>query len=192
VDVSTHSNVIAIYGGSFNPPHVGHAMVAQWVLWTGQATEVWLVPVFRHAFEGRHDKVLAPFDVRVDWCRSMARDLGAAVKVSDVESTLPPPSFTIHTLEHLARQHPDCQFRLIIGADSLPHLPAWHRWSDIEAHFSPIIAGRQGHPAPEGRPTIDFPNVSSTDVRQRIQAGSPVEHLLPKGVAKALADWNFG
>ena len=57
--------VVAGYGGSFNPPHVGHAMVAQWVVWTGRADAVWFVPVYQHAFEGRHDKTLASFDQRV-------------------------------------------------------------------------------------------------------------------------------
>ena len=47
---------VAVYGGSFNPPHVAHAMVASWLLWTRLVDEVWLVPVFRHAFEGIQEK----------------------------------------------------------------------------------------------------------------------------------------
>ena len=53
---------VAVYGGSFNPPHIGHAMVAAWLLWTRRVEEVWLVPAFAHAF----DKALRPFAARVE------------------------------------------------------------------------------------------------------------------------------
>ena len=49
---------IAVYGGSFNPPHIAHTMVASWLLWTEMVDEVWLVPVYRHAFEQSHGKKL--------------------------------------------------------------------------------------------------------------------------------------
>lgn len=173
--------VVAVYGGSFNPPHVGHAMVARWLTWTGQVDAVWLLPVYRHAFEGRHDKTLASFDERVSWCRAFAADLGPGVDVCTVEAELPVPSFTIDTLRHLRSQHPHLRFRLVIGADALPHLPAWRDWETIERDFSPIVVGRQGHPAP-GEDAVDFPNVSSTDVRTRLAEGRPVAHLLTAGV----------
>ena len=179
--------VVAIYGGSFNPPHVGHALVAQWVVWTGRADAVWFVPVYQHAFEGRHEKTLAPFAERVRWCEALVSELGSRFEVSTVESTLPPPSYTIHTLEHLAQTHPQTTFRLIIGADSIPDLPAWHRWADIETGFQPIIAGRQGHVPPSGGGTVDFPNVSSTEIRARLADGRPVDHLVTRGVAALLA-----
>jgi len=184
------TTTVAIYGGSFNPPHVGHAMVAQYVLWTGQADAVWLLPVYRHAFEGRHDKVLAPFEDRVHWCEALAEDLQGEVEVCTVERELPPPSYTWVTLQHLASAHPDLRFRLIIGADSVPQLPDWHRWADIERTFAPIIVGRQGHPIPDGAESVDMPGVSSTEVRARLARGEPVEHLLTQRVAEALGGWS--
>ena len=187
--MSAQRTVVAIYGGSFNPPHVGHAMVAQYVLWTGQADAVWLLPVYRHAFEGRHDKVLAPFADRVRWCTALAGDLHGAVDVCTVERELAGPSYTFVTLEHLEAAHPECRFRLIIGADSVPHLPDWHRWADIAARFDPIIVGRQGHAPPTKQATVDMPGVSSTDVRKRLADGAPVDHLVTRGVAEALAGW---
>ena len=186
------SGVVAVYGGSFNPPHVGHAMVARWLTWTGQADAVWLVPVYRHAFEGRHDKTLASFDERVAWCRAFADDLGPGVRVSTVEAELPVPSFTIDTLRHLRRAHPGLRFRLIIGADAIPHLPAWRDWASIEREFSPLTVGRQGHPAP-GEEAVDFPDVSSTDVRLRLAYGRPVDHLLTARVRALVQarDWSL-
>lgn len=185
--MADRERVVAVYGGSFNPPHVGHALVAQWVVWTGRADAVWFVPVYQHAFEGRHEKTLAPFAERVHWCEALVSELGAAFEVSTVESELPPPSYTIQTLEHLAQVHPQTTFRLIIGADSIPDLPAWHRWADIAARFQPIIVGRQGHAPPSGSQTVDFPNVSSTEVRARLADGRPVDHLVTRRVAALLA-----
>jgi len=181
VSEAPQSSVVAIYGGSFNPPHVGHAMVARWLTWTKQADAVWLVPVYRHAFEGRHDKTLAPFDERVSWCRAFADDLGPGVEVCTVEADLPVPSFTIDTLRHLSGCHPELRFRLVVGADALPHLPAWRNWDAIEREFSPLMVGRQGHPVP-GSDGVDFPNVSSTDVRARLKDGRAISHLLTAGV----------
>ncbi len=62
--------VVAIYGGSFDPPHFGHAMVIAWLLWSGTASEVWLVPTFQHAF----DKPLAPFELRAGLCAARRDD----------------------------------------------------------------------------------------------------------------------
>jgi len=174
---------IAVYGGSFNPPHVSHAMVASWLTWTGLVDQVWLVPVYRHAFEQTHDKKLIDFDTRMEWCRLMGAELGEQVVVSDIESTLPTPSYSIDTLKALQRKHPEHTFRLVVGADVVSQLPQWKQWSEIEKHFTPIIVGRVGY---EGhRAGMVFPNVSSTDIRKRLRNGDlPKEWLL-----KSIADW---
>lgn len=157
-------------------------MVAAWLLWTRQVDAVWLVPVYRHAFEGRQDKTLAPYQRRLHWCRLLAEDIGLPVAVSDVESHLPTPSYTIDTLRHLAAQHPEHQFRLVIGADVIPQLPQWHDWPSIAENFSPIIVGRVGHDSPPG--AVSFPGVSSTMIRRNIRAGDPFAHLVTGRVAQ--------
>ena len=177
---------IAVYGGSFNPPHVGHAMVASWVRWTAQADAVWLVPVFRHAFENRHGKLLAPFERRMEWCAALAAELGPSVVVCDVERHLPAPSFTVDTLGHPASLHPQHEFRLVVGADVLPQVDEWRRWDEIASRHAPIIVGRQGYPPPEGGHSVDFPAVSSSEVRERLRHGKPVDHLLTSGVQRLI------
>ncbi|MEL6348837.1 MAG: nicotinate-nicotinamide nucleotide adenylyltransferase [Myxococcota bacterium] len=180
---------IAIYGGSFNPPHVAHGMVASWLKWTGQVDEVWMVPVYHHAFEGRQDKTLAAYEQRLELCERMCQDLGSGVaRVSDVESRLPAPSYTIDTLRHLAQAHPEHRFRLVVGADVLPQRDAWRDWSGIERDFSPIIVGRDGYDNPPD--VVVFPGVSSTDIRARLHDGRPFEHLVTARVAAVLrAGW---
>ncbi|MEC7947163.1 MAG: nicotinate-nicotinamide nucleotide adenylyltransferase [Myxococcota bacterium] len=177
---------IAVYGGSFNPPHVGHAMVASWVRWTGRADAVWLVPVYRHAFENHHGKVLAPFEDRLAWCTAMAEELGAGVEALDVERHLPAPSFTVDTLSHLAAAHPGHDFRLVVGADVIPQVDAWRGWDEIVSRFDPIIVGRQGHPRSGGPATVEFPAVSSSDIRARLTSGASVDHLVTAAVRSLL------
>lgn len=167
---------VAFYGGSFNPPHVGHALVAAWLRWTDQVDAVWLVPVGTHAF----GKGLAPFSRRLAWCEALARTLGEGVRVEPIEGTLPPPSYTIRTLQALQRRHPDHRFRLVVGADTLPSLPRWHRWPDLEAQFDPLVVGRAGYDSPPDVPA--FPGISSTDIRARLTAGHAVDGLVPAAV----------
>ncbi|MCK6524966.1 nicotinate (nicotinamide) nucleotide adenylyltransferase [Myxococcota bacterium] len=172
---------IGVYGGSFNPPHVGHGMVAAWLLWTERVEEVWLLPAFAHAF----DKELAPFDERVAWCEALAGELGPRVKVCAVEAELPPPSYTVNTLTTLAARHPEHEFRLVLGADNLSTLHLWRRWDELAARFSPIFVGRVGYPEIEG--AVSFPAVSSTEIRARLAAGEPIDHLVPAAVRRAMA-----
>ena len=173
---------VAVYGGSFNPPHLGHAMVAAWLLWADLADQVWLVPTFKHAF----GKDLAPFLRRVALCEALAEAVGPRVKVCTVESELPSPSYTIDTLNRLREHNPDRTFRLVIGADVLSETERWKDWSVLEARYPPIVVGRQGYPSPPG--TISFPGVSSTEVRARIASGQPIEHLVPRGVLRLIGN----
>ncbi len=177
---------VGFYGGSFNPPHLGHAMVVSWLLWTRRVDRVWIVPVFRHAFEGQQDKSLAPFERRLAWCEALRAELPLADRVSvlDVESTLPAPSYTIDTLRHLAARHGEASIRLVIGADVLPQLPRWRQWSELQARFDPIVVGRTGYPVPEG--SVVFPEISSSLIRRRLLARQPVDHVLPAAVLAAL------
>lgn len=161
-----------------------HAWVASWLLWTDRVDEVWLVPVYRHAFEDRHDKRLAPYSDRMSWCEAMAAEVDRRIKISDVESLLPTPSYTIDTLRHFKDTHPEHDFRLVVGSDVIPQLPAWRNWAGIEAEFSPIIVGRAGYESPPD--TVLFPGVSSTDIRNKLRAGEKVSHLLTHRVSEMI------
>lgn len=177
---------IGVYGGSFNPPHVGHGMVAEWLLWTERVDEVWLLPAFAHAF----DKALAPFEERVAWCEALAGALGPQVKVCPIEAELPAPSYTVNTLTALAARHPEHQLQLVLGADNLSTLHLWRQWDELAARFSPIFVGRVGHPEIPDAPS--FPAVSSTEIRARLAAGQPIDHLVPAAVRRAMSATRAG
>ena len=178
---------IAVYGGSFNPPHIAHTMVASWLLWTEMVDEVWLVPVYRHAFEQTHGKKLAPYSMRVQWCNALST-LNPRIMCSTIEETLPTPSYTIDTLKSFSEMHPDYQFRLCIGADVLPQLDKWKDWATIKSEFSPIVVGRPGHLGPER--SVQFADVSSTQIRQMLQAKEYPHHLVPAPVLKLIIENN--
>ena len=167
-------------------------MVASWIVSSGSADRVWLVPVFEHAFEGIHEKSLAPFDMRLAWCRAMADDLGDIVEVSDIESRLPAPSYTVDTLQYFARTFDDHTFHLVIGADILEQTSGWKSWDTIVADFPPIVVGREGYSGQnklsDGAPI--FPAVSSTEIRQRLVKGESVDHLVSPAVSRALSNNN--
>ncbi len=165
---------IAIYGGSFDPLHVGHLMVASWLRWTDQADEVWLLVSHDHPF----GKSSAPFAVRVAWCRRAVEDL-TGLEVCDVEESLEPPNYTIDVLELLQRTHPDHSFRFVLGSDAYATRDRWRRWPDLESGFAPIVVARAGHPLPGGTEGPVFPEVASTDVRQRARRGESIATLVP-------------
>ena len=169
---------IAVYGGSFQPPHVGHAMVASWLRWTDRADEVWIVPTFRHAF----GKQLVPYDRRYLWCQLLAEELGPGVRVSDVEARLDGPSTTYRTLCTLRASHPEHTFSFVCGADQLDGLPRWSEAERLQREFEIIVVGRMGYEG--GQPK--FPGVSSTAIRQALAQGASVEHLLLSSVREAI------
>lgn len=173
---------IGVYGGSFNPPHVGHAMVAAWLRWTARVDEVWFVPSYAHPFEKR----LTDHALRMRWCEALTSELGSGFRVDGIEADLPKPSFTIDTLNTLAERHPEHRFRLVVGADVLPTTAKWKDWASIAARFAPVVVGRVGYPAVEG--VVAFPDVSSSEIRDRLRRGLPVDHLVPASVLALIGD----
>jgi nicotinate-nucleotide adenylyltransferase len=182
---------VALFGGSFNPPHVAHQLVALYVLETQPVDELWLVPTFRHAF----GKELASYDDRVAMCERLAAPLGPRVRVSRAEADLAAqPGFvssrTLHLLAHLAAQDPAATFRLVVGADILAERDQWYRWDDVVARAPLIVLGRAGHPLPPGSHATEvaMPAVSSTEIRDWLAAQQPVDSLLPRQVLGYIAE----
>ena len=168
---------VALLGGSFNPPHVAHQMAALWVLSTGGADQVWLVPCYRHPF----GKELVPFAHRLRMCELAVGPFATGkVAVSDVEQHLGGESRTYYTVQHLVDQHPEHRFSLVIGADILAEKDSWYRFDAIEELVRIDVVGRSGHPTTGV--SIVLPEVSSTDIRRRLRRGEPVDHLVPAAV----------
>lgn len=167
---------VAVYGGSFNPPHVAHQMALAYVLATAHVDEVWMVPTFKHPF----DKQLVAFGDRVKMCELAASPF-KTVRVSRIEEELGGDSYTLRTMKALKERHPDHRFSLVIGADLVAERERWHGWPELKELVPFIVVGRQGSPhVDEGG--IVLPQVSSTIVRRRIREGEPVDTLIAADV----------
>lgn len=152
------SRRVALLGGSFDPPHVAHVLLAAYVLMLGEVDEVLVVPVCEHAFGKR----LAPFEERAHLCE-LAFSAVANVTVSRVEAELPRPSRTLLTLQHLQQQRPEATFRLVVGSDVLGDAHKWYAFDEVTKLAPLLVVARPGYPHPGA---AVLPDVSSTTVRE--------------------------
>lgn len=151
--------VVALFGGSFNPPHVGHVLAASYVLSVGWVDRVLVVPVFEHAL----GKSLVAFEHRAEMARRAFGWL-PQVEVSTLEASLGAPSRTLRTIVALEAQHPDWVLRLLVGSDITGEIAKWQAFDQIERKAPPLYLQRAGSPAANAGPGV-LPEVSSTEVR---------------------------
>ncbi|MGB5367836.1 MAG: nicotinate (nicotinamide) nucleotide adenylyltransferase [Polyangiales bacterium] len=168
---------VAIYGGSFDPPHLGHVLSVAWALSAAELDALWIVPTWQHVFNKQHG---APFEERQTMCE-LAFAPFRDVQISDIERRLGGVSRTLETLDALEKGNPDTLFRLLIGADVLPTTDRWYRWDEVVKIAPPLVIGRQGYPVPEGCP-ISIPNINSTDIRTGLRNAADIGGLVPSAV----------
>ncbi|WP_338866656.1 nicotinate (nicotinamide) nucleotide adenylyltransferase [Myxococcus stipitatus] len=168
---------VALLGGSFNPPHVGHLMAASYVHATQQVDEVWLMPSSQHPF----GKQMEPFEHRVAMCDAMCRETSGWLKTTQIEREPGLTGRTVDTLSLLVERYPDVKWSIIIGSDILRDLPHWKDFHRIEEMARVIVLYRAGYPAPNtvGPPLAE---VSSTVIRELLARGSEPTDLVPSGV----------
>lgn len=178
---------IGIYSGSFDPIHIGHAMVANYCAQWGHLDEVWLmVSPLNPLKEGSH-----PTDARfrLEMARLVAERC-RGVRASDFELSLPLPSYTYVTLCRLREAYPQHSFTLIIGSDNWANIGRWRDAHKIIKEFGITIYPRPGFEAPADPPAgvrvlAEGPTafVSSTFVRDAISAGADIHYFVPDVVA---------
>jgi nicotinate-nucleotide adenylyltransferase len=175
---------VAIYGGSFDPPHVSHVLAAVYALKMGGFERVLVVPVFEHAFH----KQLTAFEHRTRMCELAFAGI-ERIRVSLVERDLETPSLTLRTLQHLAAQHPEWSMRLLVGSDVLGETSKWHAFERITELAPPYVVARPGYEHPDSRAAL-LPDVSSTRIREALETKSAQDHeaLLAASVPRAVLD----
>lgn len=185
----------ALLGGSFNPPHLAHLLAAGLVLGEPDCAEARLVPCAAHPF----GKDLIAFEERVALCGLLIAPFEGRLSVCEIEKELGQPSYTVRTLEALKKREPERSFAWVIGADNVPEL---HQWKDVQALFEAAeiwVVGRKGSPVafgtqPASGPRVRWvgesplPDISSTQVRERLGRGEPVRGLVPDAVADRIAE----
>lgn len=149
-----HKIVTGLYGGSFNPIHIGHTTFARELVTCGAVDQTWLV-----VSPGNPLKHSGLWD---DGLRLQLAHIALAgideVRVSDIEFSLPRPSYTITTLDTLSTRYPGREFVLIIGQDNWDCFHDWYRWQDIQAGYRIIVIPRS---APSDTTPGTFPSTSA-------------------------------
>lgn len=187
---------IAILGGSFDPPHIGHTLIAQQVIEKVGVDQVWFLPNYSTA---AHDKIfqkkLSPVEDRLAMAKMLEDE---KIKVSDFEIKHNPSSITIDTLEKLTNEYPEHEFSWITGSDKLATFSKYDRWQDIVKNYTLIVFPREHtlwhieERVKEGLQLQTVPvnvivlatrdliltNVSSSTVRNRVKEGLPIKHLV--------------
>ena len=177
---------IGILGGSFNPVHIGHVMLASYLKQFEGFDEVWLM------LSPLNPLKVNTADLIPDVTRLRMLDIalkGAdGVKVSDIELSMPRPSYTINTLRYLAKRYPRHTFKLIIGADNWKIFSQWRDSQSIIDDFGVVVYPRPGYPVgviyDDGVDVINAPmaEISSSFIRKAIARGKNVNYVLPYGV----------
>jgi nicotinate-nucleotide adenylyltransferase len=151
---------IALYGGSFDPPHIGHVRVVEAALAALPIDRLIIVPAYKNPFK---QSICAPANKRLAWLKKLFADI-PKVEISDFEIRQNRSVATIETVEHFRR--PGDTIYLIIGADNLEKLSLWHRYAQLNSLVQWVVASRAQIPIPEGmiQLDVDVP-ISSTECR---------------------------
>lgn len=180
---------IGLYFGSFNPVHIGHLIIANHLLNQTDIEKIWFVLSPQNPFKVNHS-LLNEYD-RLHLLQTATAD-DARIKVSDIEFTLPKPSFTSVTLAHLAERYPEHEFSIIMGSDSFQNLHKWKNVESIISNYSIYVYMRPGFPIENaiGAKLIELNapllQISATDIRELIREGKSIRYMVPENVIEEI------
>ena len=194
---------VGVFGGTFDPVHFGHLVVAEQCREQAQLDQVLFVPTARppHKEEG----TLTAFDRRAEMVR-LAVAGNPAFQVDDLENNRAGPSYTADTLAELQRRMPSAKLGLIVGSDCLPDLPGWHEPARIVASAGLLVVPRPGWPTWEAEQlraalhlademplqvqvvVVPLIEIASRDLRRRVADGRSIRYFVPAAVAAYIAD----
>ena len=176
---------IGLLGGSFNPVHSGHMMLAAYLTQWGIVDKVWLTLSPRNPL--KDPAGLLPDTKRLAML-TIATKGAARIETCDIELSMPQPNYTIATLDLLAQRYPGKRFKLVIGSDNWRIFDSWKDSQRILDDYGVIVYPRPGYPIPEGHvdgmETVHpmMVDISSTQVRDAIARGRDMTFFLPPGV----------
>lgn len=189
---------IGILGGTFNPPHIGHAIIARTVLESGHVDEVWIMPAKQNPLK---EKLQTSNHDRGEMVKRMVAEMEGGIYYSSFELDQEEEelSYSYTTLQKLSAKFPQHQFRWIVGADCLYHLEkeplrGWKNGKELVEEFGIIVLNRKltdsiigDYRCAEKQNIFYIPNspeidISSTEIRKRVQEGKSIKYLVPECV----------
>jgi len=182
-----------LFFGSFNPIHIGHLIVAEYLREHAGLDEVWFVVSPANPF--KDEAGLWPAERRLELVRTAIAD-NPGFRLCDLEFHLPRPSYTARTLEKLLESQPDRRFSLLMGSDTLADLPRWKDSTWLQEAFHQLLVYRrrgarfeaEGLAFPEKVRWFDAPSIdlSATYVRQVMAEGKSLRYLVPDSICSLL------
>ena len=182
-----------VFGGSFDPIHVGHVSLAAEVVKTGLADEVW----FMVSPQNPHKQLCNLSDENVRFRMvALAIEGNGSFKASDFEFGLPRPSYTINTLSELERNFPDREFSLLVGADNWEKFDRWYKHDELLARYRIIVYPRDNSNRPELPEGVtwlsaELHDISSTRIRSMVAAGESISGLVAPAVEEFIKSNNL-
>jgi nicotinate-nucleotide adenylyltransferase len=193
---------IGIFGGTFDPVHMGHLILAEQCRDQAQLDQVWFMPSAHPPHKS--DRPVTRFETRCEMLE-LAVAGHASFRVERLEKDLPPPSYTAETLAELSRRHPGDEFFLLMGSDQLPDLPTWYEPRRVIEGAGLIVVPRPGVMLWTAErvaaalgvdvakvriryvacPMID---IASREIRRAIADGMSIRYLVPRAVEEYIRD----
>lgn len=183
---------IGVFGGTFDPPHIGHLVAA---IDARQALDldVVLLVVANAPWQKVGTRQISPPEDRFAMVRAAVADADG-IEVSDIEMQRGGLSYTADTLQALAELHPGAELFLVLGNDAAAGFATWERHEEVAERAHLVVVDRPGTPTPidDGFSwtRIDIPEleISSTELRQRVAEGRSIRYLTPEGVATCIEE----
>lgn len=173
---------IGILGGTFDPPHLGHLIIAETVRTTLSLDEIWFIPTNEPPHK---NKAMSTGQDRMNMLKLAIED-NHYFKINDIEMKRLGKSYTFDTMNILINENQDCEFFFIIGADMVQYLPKWSRIDELIKKISFVGVQRQGYVLESAYPVlkVDIPiiDISSTMIRNQLATQSSVKYLIPDSV----------
>jgi nicotinate-nucleotide adenylyltransferase len=186
---------IGLFFGSYNPIHIGHLIIANYMANHTDLDQVWLVVSPHNPLKEKSD-LINMYD-RLEMAK-LATENAVNIRVSDVELKLPQPSYTIDTLTYLHEKYPEHQFSLIMGSDNLVSLKKWKNFELILRDYHVHVYPRPGHAAHDflNHPSVTFTQtplmeLSATFIRRSVKEGKNIQFFVPDEVVKFIDSKNL-
>ena len=194
---------VGVFGGTFDPIHLGHLILAEQAREQGSLDEVWFLPAPRPP--QKDARAITRLDTREDMLE-LALAGNPSFRIEHIEKERDGPSYTVDTLKLLRERHPGHEFSLILGGDSLADLPSWRDPVGIVRQAGLLVMTRQGNSHPDAetlRKTLGMPatekldlrfieapliSISSRDLRQRVATGQSIRYMVPRAVEVIIRD----
>lgn len=190
------SHKVGLYFGSYNPIHIGHLAIANYMVEYTDIDQLWFVVSPQNPFKKKNN-LLDDYQRLEMAHRAVEGD--DRLRASNIEFSLPKPSYTVDTLAYLKEQHPNHQFVILMGSDNLENFHKWKNYETIVENFGVIVYPRPGFDKSkvqfhkniiiaEGAPLME---ISSSFIRKAISEGKDVRHFLPQKTGEYLQEMNF-